>query len=132
MSRIKLMVDYNFGKNVAKALNELGSVKAKTIIDYGFKQNTPDSELVDGTSDHNCILLTHDGNSINEKKYPPCSHGGIIISLDPKWSPEKIFEKVKKFVQSGHRSKADHCVTYLYDDRANIHKHDGEVESIDF
>lgn len=128
MNHLKLMIDYNLGQPVAEKLNELGAVKAITTIDYGFKQHTEDAELVRATGKHNCLLLTKDRRTINEDVYPPCSHGGVII-VKEKWpSVERVFACVKALCQSGHRSKAAHHVTHLWEDRAIIHTHTGAEE----
>ena len=128
MTHIKLMIDYNLGSPVAKALNELGAVKAKTIIEYGFKQHTEDPDLVAVTDEYGCILLTKDKKTINEHRYPPCKHGGIIIIKEKQPSVQKVFECVKAFCQSGQRELALHHVTHLWDDRAIIHTHKGQVQ----
>jgi len=78
VNHIKLMVDWNFSQNYVDALNNIKSVKAKRITDYGYKNNTKDCDLVCGTSDHACILLTRDKNTIDHRIFKPCTHGGII------------------------------------------------------
>jgi hypothetical protein len=130
---LRLMVDYNLDPFVVSELNKLGSVKAKTIIDYGFTQQAEDSVLIyQGTKDHRCVLLTGDVRSINEKKYPPCGHGGVILIKERRPSKEMILRCVKAFAQSGHRSKAPHNVIHLWANRAIIHKHDAEQELVVF
>jgi hypothetical protein len=128
---LKLMVDYNIDPAVVGELNTLGAVKAKTIIDYGFKQDAEDRELIyRGTNHNRCVLLTADNQSIDEHKYPPCGHGGIILIKPKRPSKETIVTLVKAFCQSGHRSKASHNVVHLWADRATIYKHHGEREDV--
>lgn len=128
---LKVMVDYNLDPQIAGELNKLGSVKAKTIIDYGFQQHTEDRVLVyEGTKKHRCVLLTRDKRTINEHEYPPCNHGGIIIIKDKRPPKERVVACIKAFCQSGHRSKASHNVIHLWEDKAIIYKHEGEKEEI--
>lgn len=127
MTHIKLMVDFNLGQDHVDKLNELGTIKARTTIDYGFNPWTADDDLVRATLDKGCILLTRDKNTINEKIYKPCTHGGIIIIENPHPFPETVLSYMKSFCQSGKRSLAEHCVTHLYNDRAIIHTHKGSV-----
>lgn len=123
MSHIRLMIDHNFGKPVADQLNTIGSVKAATTLEYGFRQDADDEDIIASTEAFRCLLLTHDFNSINETKYPPCTHGGIIIFKQKKWFPESVREAVKALCLSGARRVAEHSVTYLYSDRAIMHRH---------
>lgn len=128
MTHINLMVDHTFGEPVAKKLNEWGSIKAATVVAYGFRPNEKDAVLIDSLDGYNCLLLTHDHNTINEHRYEPCSHGGIIIIPHDKWTVEYVFDRVKAFILSGKKSLAEHCVTYLHPKRAIIHTHDnGEL-----
>ena len=123
MSHIKLMIDHNFGKPVADQLNTIGPIKAATTLEYGFPQNADDEDIIASTEEHNCLLLTHDFNSINETKYPPCTHGGIIIFKHKQWFPETVREAVNALCLSGRRKEAEHSVTYLFSDRAIMHRH---------
>lgn len=130
-SHLTLMLDNTFHKSLAEELNRIGSVKAKTIVEYGFRSKAEDRELISRTDELNCILLTNDHNTINEKLYPPCHHGGIIIIKDPRWTIESVSLAVKKFARSGSRKFAKHSVTYLHDNFATVHSHNG-VERIEF
>lgn len=131
MTHIKLMVDFNLGPDHVDKLNELGAVTAKTTIDYGFNPWTSDDDLVRATLDERCILLTRDKNTINERIYKPCTHGGIIIIENPHPFPETVQSYMKAFCQSGKRSLVEHCVTHLYKDKAIIHTHKGS-ETVSF
>ena len=125
---LKLMVDYCLNPASIPELNRLGSVKAKRTTDYGFRPNADDKDLV--YNKVGCVLLTRDFRSIDENKYPPCQHEGIIILKAKRPSPEQIVSCVKAFAKSGHRKKSSHNVIHLYEKKAIIHKHDKEVEEI--
>jgi hypothetical protein len=125
------MIDFNLGQSCADALNELGAVKAKTIVEYGFDGRTQDCDLVCATLDHGCILLTKDKRTINEKLFSPCTHGGIIIIKNARPFVSDVKAYIKAFCKSGKRSLAEHCVTHLYPDKAIIHTHTG-LEVIKF
>ncbi len=128
MTHLNLMVDHVFGEPVARKLNEWGSIKASTIGGYGFRQNEKDDVLIESLEENNCLLLTHDHNTINERRYQPCSHGGIIVIPHDKWTPDYVFERVKAFILSGKKALAEHCVTYLHPKKAIIKTHDnGEL-----
>ena len=127
---LKLMIDYNLDPQVAECLNKLGAVKAKTIIDYGFKSNAEDTDLV--YNKHRCTLRTADKRTINETRFPPCEHDGIIPIKELRPSREKICACIKALCHSGHRKKVSHNVIHLWEDRAIIHKHEGKREEILF
>jgi hypothetical protein len=121
------MIDYAFGEPVANALNAIRVVNAKTTIEHGFRQNAEDEEIIRNIADDGYLFLTHDRNTIDERRFPPCSHGGIIIIRDKRWSEEKVFQRVRDFCLSGQKKLAPHCVTYLHEKGAIIHTHDGTV-----
>jgi len=122
------MVDYNLNPAAIDGLNEIGSVKAKRTTDYGFSQGAADKDLV--YNKKRCVLLTGDFRSIDEQKYPPCQHEGIIILREQRASPEKIVACIKAFSQSGYRKETSHNVIYLWEKKAIIHKHFGEREEV--
>lgn len=128
MTHLNLMVDQTFGEPVAKKLNEWGSIKATTTVGYGFRKNEKDDVLIGSLEQSNCFLLTHDHNTINEYRYEPCTHGGIIIIPRSTWTVEYVFDRVKAFILSGKKAHAEHCVTYLHPKKAIIKTHNsGEL-----
>lgn len=127
MSRFKLMVDSDFGPSVADAVNAIGSnVTAKTSVEKGLEPDADDSDLVG--YGQNWIVLTHDKTTINERTFPPCKHGGIIIFKEPRWFPETIVASLKKLRQSGKSTLVAHHVTHLFAEKAVIHTHTGKEE----
>lgn len=131
-NHLKLMIDYTFGEAVAKKLNLLGKVRAQTTKAYGFPANVQDEEIINTLKETKHLLLTHDYNTINERRYPPCSHDGIILIMDRQWTEESIFEKMKAFCESGYRKYAHHCVTRLYSDKCKIFQHNNETLEFNF
>lgn len=128
-NHLKLMIDYNLkDPRIVDALSGLGALEVKTTIQYGYRQGTHDDILVRGTSEHRCLLLTKDKESIDEIEFPPCTHGGIIIIKDKRPMPENVIAWVKAFVRSGKRALAKHHVTHLWPDRAVIYTHTGTEE----
>ena len=129
-NHLKLMVDYNLkDPRIVTELDKLGALDVKTIIECGFQQHTEDDVLINkGTVEYGRLLLTRDIETINEGKYPPCKHGGIIIIKHKRPMPELVVAWVKAFVQSGKRALAKGHVTYLLEDRAIIYTHNGKEE----
>jgi len=132
VTHIKFMIDHNFGKPVADKLEELGSVKALTTLEYGFQQNASDEILIEATNGKKCLLLTHDKNTINSNRFPPCTHGGIVIFKPKKWTEESVFESIKKLCLSGMKKHTSHAVTSLYLDKAIIETHDEKPIEVRF
>ncbi len=123
VTHLKLMVDYNLNDpEIMSELQRIGALKAKTIIECGFKQDTDDNTLVGATEDHG-LLLTGDKNTIDEHKYRPCTHGGIIIIKHRRPTPQEIFRRMKAFCESGERKHAKGHVTHLMKDGGIIYTH---------
>jgi hypothetical protein len=130
-TNLRVMVDEDlFGKEIISALNQLGSaVDVKTIVECNFPTGTKDKILVAATERKRRILLTANYVDINEHKYPPCEHGGIILIDHPNPSAEVVRSRLKAFCQSGKRSQAKGHVTYLKSDKFTIYKeHKEKVE----
>lgn len=130
MNHLKLMVDYDLvDPNILAALSRISSVNAKTTIECGFRQDASDKVLVAATETEKRILLTANYNDINEREYPPCFHGGIILINHPRPNADVVHDRVKAFSQSGSKSQARGHVTYLNRDKAIIHKlHQEKIE----
>jgi hypothetical protein len=123
------MVDADFGKSVADAVNEIGSnITAKTHTENGLAPNAKDATLIEYGKEHNCIVLTHDRNTMNERIFKPCDHGGIIIFKEKRWFPEQVATSLKALRRSGKAGLVAHHVTHLSADRAVIHTHTGIEE----
>lgn len=127
------MVDYNLiDPEIIRGLENFGALDVKTILECGFNQNAKDKELIKGTSDLDRILLTGDFRSIDENKYKPCEHGGIMIIKEKRPFPSDVIALVKAFLQCGQRRFAKHHVTYLKKDSLKIITHEKDAVIIDF
>lgn len=132
-NHLKLMVDYCLvDPDILNALKTIRSVRVKTTIECGFNQGEKDKVLVAATEPKHRILLTANFNDINERKYPPCGHGGIILINHPRPDSAVVLERVKAFVLSGSKSEAKGHVTYLNKDKAIIHKLHKEKREVRF
>lgn len=132
-NHIKLMVDYNLiDPEIIEGLEKLGALDVKTTVDCGFAQNAKDPELIQGTTEKDRILLTADVNTIDERKYKPCTHGGIMFIDEKRLFPNEVVALVKAFVMCGQRGIAKKHVTHLTKNGAKIITHDKEPVIIDF
>lgn len=130
-TNLKIMIDEDLlDKRTVAALQKVGSaVDVKTIFECNLKSGTKDKTLVAATTTKRRILLTANFNDINERKYKPCEHGGIILIGHPNPSPEVVCNRLQAFCRSGKRSQAKGHVTYLRDDKFTIHKlHKEKIE----
>ncbi len=122
-NHLKIMVDEDFlDPRTLKCLSRLRALKVKTVIECGFAMGAKDTVLVQATGEEG-LLLTGDKNTINERKYPPCTHGGILIIKHARPTPDEICRRVRAFCLSGHRAKAKNHVTHLHADKAIIYTH---------
>jgi hypothetical protein len=127
------MVDYDLvDPEILDALRRIKSVSVKTTIECGFDPWTKDGTLVDATSTKRRLLLTANYRDINERRYKPCLHGGILLIHHPKPSWETVYERMKAFSESGGRSQAKGHVTYLKAEKAIVHKLFKEVVEVPF
>lgn len=75
-------------------------------------RKTPDKEIIRYATRENRIVITVEGR-LNEKKFPICTHPGIIVFKAVKRHDAEKAKLFKRFMQSGHRSGSKHAVTRL-------------------
>ena len=92
----------------------------------GFS-GTKDPPLLKYAAENNRVLITID-TDFNHRTCAPCTHKGII-RITTRNKHEAIQGGVlRRFLQSGHRSKVKNCVAYVSEDKAIIHTHSGVEE----
>ena len=122
---LKLMVDYCLkDPEIIKELEQFKSLDIKTTIECGYRQNATDKTLIwTGTIAQDRILLTRDFQTIDEHKFTPCRHGGVIIIHHRRPDANVVRSYMKAFLQSGIRKYAKNHVSHLKRDGARIVTH---------
>lgn len=130
---LKLMVDYDLvNPDILAALRKIKALDVRTIIECGFDQGTSDKTLVGATRQKRRLLLTANFNDINERVYPPCFHGGIILINHKRPTARAVYDRIKAFSRTGQRSLAKSHVTHLNADKATIHTLSKEPVEVPF
>lgn len=126
---LKLMVDEDLIDHaILEALKRIGAaVDVKSFLDCNFSQGADDKDLVAATKPKRRILLTRNYRDINERVYPPCKHGGIILINHKNPTSDVVVSRLKAFCRSGKRSEAKGHVTHLYADGFKILKLNNET-----
>ena len=128
-----MMIDQN-NASLEKTLNGLfpRKIQAVSVFDLkpDFHDYTDDEDLVQLGRKERYILFTSDDKSMKRKKFPPCTHAGII-KMPGMPSKDEVLSRLKKLLQSGPhylRQIRGHF-TYLTNEGATIYKeHDQKVE----
>jgi hypothetical protein len=133
VTRLRLLIDQNLAR-LDEALNGLypRKIQAVSVFDLrpDFHDYTEDPDLIRLGHKEHFIFLTSDTNSITKRKYPPCTHGGII-KMPGMPSKEEILERLQKLINSGpvHLRQIRGHFTHLTNDKAIIYKeHKQKVE----
>jgi hypothetical protein len=136
VTRLRMMIDQNLA-SLDETLNSLfpDRVQAVSVVELepGFHDYTEDPELIQLGRKRNYILLTSDDKSIKKKKYPPCTHGGII-KMPGMPSKEEVLARLRKLLRTGPkylRQIRGHF-TSLTNDGATIYKKHNEVVEVVF
>lgn len=127
---LKIIVDEDLlDPDIIDALKGIGVLHVKTLLECDLSCGTKDGPLVARAKAKERLLLTANYVDINERRFPPCTHGGII-SIDHKQPTAKIVrERIKAFCASGKKSSAKGHVTYLKEGKFIIHKlHKEKIE----
>ncbi len=126
---MKIMVDQCLvKKSIVTSLEKVSAFNTKTIEELGYRHDTADSVLVQGTKSHRRILLTKNFKDINERKYPPCNHGGIIIVHAQETEADYIIRRIKALLKPATKNKVKGHVTHLYKERMVIYTHKETIE----
>lgn len=91
--------------NIEKVCEIMSGESDARVMDYARKQER--------------ILVTTE-TGINHRNFKICTHPGIIVLKGSKRHESMQAESFKKFMLSGHRSKAKHAVTYISQSEAKI------------
>lgn len=129
---MKFMLDHNL-RSAAECLGDIGRVRVATLQTYGLPQHTDDVPLIKFAESKNLILVTNDRATIDEKKYPPQTHAGIIIFKGnelPK--KEVVCARMKRLYQSGSRKSLRRNVTHLHKNKAVIYHSQTEFTELKF
>ena len=102
-------------------------------LEPDFHDYTEDPELIQLGRRERFILLTSDVNSINIKKFPPCTHAGIIKMMGMP-SKEDVLARLHKLLRSGphYLKQIRSHVTHLTDEGATIYKEHNETVEVRF
>jgi predicted nuclease of predicted toxin-antitoxin system len=78
-----------------------------------------DAEVVSYATRSKRIVVTTE-TGMNHTKFKICSHPGIIVLCGRYRHESMQAAAFRKFMLSGHRSKANHAVTFVSSDQARI------------
>jgi hypothetical protein len=128
-----MMIDQNLA-TLEEELNALFPKRLKAVSVFELKPDfhnyTEDEDLVQAGRENRYILFTSDDKSIKKRKYPPCTHAGII-KMPGMPSKEEVIARLRKLLLSGpqYLKQIRGHFTYLRNEGATIHKeHNQQVE----
>ncbi len=75
--RARFLVDENLGVEVANVLRELGW-NMKYVAEVGLTGHTDEDVFARAWSDDR-IVLTHDTDFLNDRRFPPHSNPGVVV-----------------------------------------------------
>jgi hypothetical protein len=111
---MKLMLDECIlNKKLQTAFQSLDDFDVCTFEEF-YPKGTVDKVLVECTVEHQRMLLTVDKNTITEKKYPPCKHGGIVQFQRCESKPEYVIPRLQALKDLELDEKAVGHFTHIY------------------
>lgn len=136
MTRLRMMIDQNLA-SLDEELNSLypRKIKAVSVFDLepDFHDYTEDEDLVRLGKRERYILFTSDDKSMKKRKFPPCTHGGII-KMPGMPAKAEVLARLKKLIESGpqYLKQIRGHFTYLTNEGATIHKEHNQVVEVKF
>ena len=112
-TRLKLLLDECLGRPLADDIKSFHALKVQDLHDTSMANvGFTDEALIDYARDNNLILVTTESR-LDEKRFPICTHPGIIVIQATSHHAELKSKMFKDLVQSGMRKRCNHAVTHL-------------------
>lgn len=99
----------------------MSALRVEWVTDDHCLSGKTDQEVVRYASECGAIVLTLDAD-YNPKRFPICTHPGIIRIACSNTFPDSILDCFTKFIRSGHRSSAKHAFVFLKSDGFDLHR----------
>jgi hypothetical protein len=112
------------GDALCKALETIDYLNITTVVDCGFG-GKGDDVIVKKAKKLNKILVTANINDLNEKTFPPCGHGGIIVFNKNELKPEYVLPRIKAIKALDLMDKIKSHVTKIYDEHIDVYTLEG-------
>ncbi len=111
---LRLLLDECLQGELAAEIKGWNKVRVEWVCDNPAlrNRNVPDHEIMAYAQKRKCILVTVEGH-LNERRFPLCTHRGIIVFQATRHHESTKADMFKRFMLSGERSKSNHAVTYL-------------------
>jgi predicted nuclease of predicted toxin-antitoxin system len=118
-TNLRLLLDECVTKPLEDMLRQLSSaLNIESLSSLGIS-GIEDHEVVNLAIQKNRIVVTTE-TGLNHKKFKICRHPGIIVIAGRHRHEQMQADFFRRFLLSGHRSEADHAVTFLSENQARI------------
>jgi predicted nuclease of predicted toxin-antitoxin system len=122
--KLRLLVDEGVYRPVTDWLKNYGRLRVTDVYELGL-QGVEDCELVKKATEERRVLVVID-RGFSQKRYPICTHSGIIrVGIKKPHTSEEMIRVLKSFFQSGEGAQCKHAVVTLRDDSFEIQSQDG-------
>jgi hypothetical protein len=115
---MKIKLDQNLSQHLCDDLTALKH-DVDTVVDEGLS-GASDAEVLQASTSHDRILFTLDNDFLDLKRYPPNSHGGVIVFRPPRQGALAVGDFVRAFVRSTDLEKYYRRTTVVERTRARI------------
>lgn len=123
-TKLRTLFDECMTAPLMKALEESSSaLNIEKVVEV--MPGAPDAEVMHYANREGRIVVTTE-TGINHHKFKICTHPGIIVLAGHKRHESMQAATFRKFMLSGHRSKANHAVVYISESDARILTVSGE------
>jgi predicted nuclease of predicted toxin-antitoxin system len=126
---LRLLIDEAVPDPLAHAIQKISAINYLYVRDVPTVAGQDDDTVMEYASKENRIVFTTEEGF---KRYPVCTHPGIII-LTVKERHELIRQRiVTKFMRSGYRKHTKDNLTQLSTHEAKIRDHSGKLKTYRF
>lgn len=130
-TNLRILIDEDVEDPLADAIEKIAAFNVECVRDLPMVRGKSDQEVMQYAISSNRIVLTLD-RGFTKANYPICTHPGII-RIDSRCKHFTILSDViRRYSQSGHRSKSKHAITHLAQDRCHIEGADQSVWEVPY
>ncbi len=125
-TNLRLLLDEAITDPLARRIRESSNAINVEYIRELQIRGTTDENVVDYARGSSRIVVTTETH-MNHKKFPVCTHPGIIVLAGRHRHEDAQAESFRRFLLSGRREEAKDAVTFISEDEVRIKSHQGDA-----
>lgn len=118
--RLAFLCEAHFSKIIRLAISAIPGYQAVDPPHFQLDGLAPDRVLIRKATEHQMVLLTWNGDTIDHIRYPPGTHAGVLKLRLTQQTPSHVATCLGRFLRSQHFRVCKRSIVELHDDVAKV------------